>query len=150
MTQKETGIRYAAALLFILMLGTAASLNSPIWSFFDIPSFMITVAGGTMLTIVAHGRRGLSAMWKVAKEGGSKAQFEFAQTVASGAATQFERAGWLGTGIGIIQMLQNIDDPKSIGPAMAVSILCPLYAHIISAFVFHPMARNLEARSKMA
>ena len=149
MTDKETGTRFVSALLFVLMLVAAMASNGSIASFFDIPSFIITVGGGTMLTIVAHGRRGLSGMRKVAKEGGSKAQFEFAQTVASGAAKQFERVGWLGTGIGIIQMLQNLDDPKSIGPAMAVAILCPLYAHLISAFVFHPMAKNLEARSKL-
>ena len=150
MTQKETGTRLVAGLLFVLLLGAAMGSGGSIASFIDPPSLMITVGGGMLLTLIAHGRQGMSAMLRVSKEGGSKPQFEFAQTVASGAAKQFERVGWLGTGIGVIQMLQNLDDPRSIGPAMAIAILCPLYAHLISASIFHPIARDLEARSKLA
>ena len=149
MTQKETGTRLIAGLLFVLLIGAAMASGGSIASFIDPPSIMITVGGGMLLTLIAHGRQGIIGMRKVSKEGGSRAQFEFAQTVATGAAKQFERVGWLGTGIGIIQMLQALDDPKSIGPAMAVAILCPLYAHLISASIFHPMARELEARSKL-
>ena len=35
--------------------------------------------------------------------------------------------GMIGTLIGLVQMLSNMDDPKAIGPAMAVALLTTLY-----------------------
>ena len=39
--------------------------------------------------------------------------------------------GLLGTLIGLVSMLQNMSDPKAIGPAMAISFLPVLYAAVI-------------------
>jgi len=150
MTEQETGTRLLAGILFFVMVLAAIMFGSPIESFINPPSLLITVGGGALLTVMAHGFGGISGMRKISKEGGSRAQFEYAKTIAEGTAKQFERVGWLGTVIGLVQMLQNLDDPKSIGPAMAVALLCPFYGHLISASIFHPMARNLEARSKLA
>jgi len=150
MTQKETGTRLVAGILFFVMVLAAIMFGSPIQSFINPPSLLITVGGGALLTVFAHGFGGISDMRKISKDGGSRAQFEFAHTVAQGAAKQFERVGWLGTVIGLVQMLQNLDDPKSIGPAMAVALLCPFYGHLISASIFHPMAQRLDARAKLA
>ena len=41
-------------------------------------------------------------------------------------------AGFVGVLIGIIGMLQNMSDPKSIGPAMAISLLTLLYCNAVS------------------
>ena len=40
--------------------------------------------------------------------------------------------GMIGTLIGLIQMLGNMSDPKSIGPAMAVALLTTMYGAIIA------------------
>jgi flagellar motor component MotA len=150
MTEKETGTRLVAGILFFAMVLAAIMMGSPIEAFINAPSILITVGGGALLTVFAHGFGGIAAMRKISKEGGSRAQFEFAQTVAQGAAKQFERVGWLGTGIGVVQMLQQMDDPRSVGPAVAVALLCPFYAHLISASIFHPMAQRFDTRAKLA
>ncbi|SDK31189.1 chemotaxis protein MotA [Ferrimonas sediminum] len=54
--------------------------------------------------------------------------------------------GMIGTLIGLVAMLNNMDDPKSIGPAMAVALLTTLYGAIIANMVAAPIADKLELR----
>jgi len=54
--------------------------------------------------------------------------------------------GMIGTLIGLVQMLSNMDDPKSIGPAMAVALLTTLYGAILATMVFLPLADKLNLR----
>lgn len=53
--------------------------------------------------------------------------------------------GMIGTLIGLVQMLANMDDPKSIGPAMAVALLTTLYGAIIANAIAGPIAAKLTA-----
>lgn len=55
--------------------------------------------------------------------------------------------GMIGTLIGLVQMLANMDDPKSIGPAMAVALLTTLYGAVIANAVALPIAAKLKAIS---
>ncbi|MAY81283.1 MAG: hypothetical protein CL930_10935 [Deltaproteobacteria bacterium] len=55
--------------------------------------------------------------------------------------------GWVGTLIGLIQMLQNMSDPTAIGPAMAVALLTMLYGVIGSELIFRPAAANCLVRA---
>ena len=54
----------------------------------------------------------------------------------------------IGTLIGLVQMMANMDDPKSIGPAMAVALLTTLYGAVIANAVALPIADKLAHRSK--
>lgn len=56
--------------------------------------------------------------------------------------------GMIGTLIGLVQMLQNMSDPSSIGPAMAVALLTTLYGAIIMTVFTNPMAAKLKQFSK--
>ncbi len=56
--------------------------------------------------------------------------------------------GMIGTLIGLVQMLSNMDDPKQIGPAMAVALLTTLYGAIIANAFALPIAEKLSLRSK--
>lgn len=55
--------------------------------------------------------------------------------------------GMIGTLIGLVQMLSVMDDPKQIGPAMAVALLTTLYGAIIANMLALPIANKLELRS---
>ncbi|GIU42373.1 flagellar motor protein PomA [Shewanella algidipiscicola] len=54
--------------------------------------------------------------------------------------------GMIGTLIGLVAMLSNMDDPKSIGPAMAVALLTTLYGAIIANMIAIPIADKLTLR----
>jgi chemotaxis protein MotA len=56
--------------------------------------------------------------------------------------------GMIGTLIGLVQMLSNMDDPKKIGPAMAVALLTTLYGAIIANAFALPIANKLALRSE--
>lgn len=54
--------------------------------------------------------------------------------------------GMIGTIVGLVQMLSNMEDPKSIGPAMAVALLTTLYGAMIATMIANPIADKLELR----
>ena len=55
--------------------------------------------------------------------------------------------GMIGTLIGLVSMLQSLDDPSSIGPAMAVVLLTTFYGAVMANLIFLPFAKKLEERS---
>lgn len=56
--------------------------------------------------------------------------------------------GMIGTLIGLVQMLQTMNDPSTIGPAMAVALLTTFYGAIIANILCLPIAGKLKNRSK--
>lgn len=52
--------------------------------------------------------------------------------------------GLIGTLVGLVQMLADLDDPDSIGPAMAVALLTTFYGAILGTVVMAPLAAKLE------
>jgi chemotaxis protein MotA len=55
--------------------------------------------------------------------------------------------GLIGTLIGLVQMLQQMDDPTKIGPAMAVALLTTFYGSIIANMIGIPVGMKLSKRS---
>jgi len=55
--------------------------------------------------------------------------------------------GMIGTLIGLVQMLNKLSDPSTIGPAMAVALLTTFYGSILSTLFFLPIAGKLKART---
>ncbi|WP_218352700.1 flagellar motor protein PomA [Alteromonas lipotrueiana] len=54
--------------------------------------------------------------------------------------------GMIGTLIGLVAMLSNMDDPKAIGPAMAVALLTTLYGAFLANVICLPIASKLSNR----
>ncbi len=54
--------------------------------------------------------------------------------------------GMIGTLVGLVAMLSNMDDPKAIGPAMAVALLTTLYGAMLANMVAIPIADKLRLR----
>jgi len=52
--------------------------------------------------------------------------------------------GMIGTLVGLVVMLQNMDDPKKIGPGMAVALLTTLYGAVMANMVCLPLADKLN------
>src|SRR5690625_253910 len=54
----------------------------------------------------------------------------------------------IGTLIGLVLMLSNLDDPTSLGPNMAIALLTTLYGTVLANLVFLPMASKLERKTE--
>ncbi|MFK5892395.1 MAG: flagellar motor protein PomA [Pseudomonadota bacterium] len=55
--------------------------------------------------------------------------------------------GMIGTLVGLVGMLANMDDPKTIGPSMAVALLTTLYGAVLANAVCIPIADKLAYRA---
>ena len=55
--------------------------------------------------------------------------------------------GMIGTLVGLVNMLQNMDDPSSIGPAMAVALLTTLYGSLLANWICAPVASKLKGKN---
>jgi chemotaxis protein MotA len=52
--------------------------------------------------------------------------------------------GLIGTLVGLVQMLSQLNDPSSIGPAMAVALLTTFYGALLGTVILAPLASKLE------
>lgn len=56
--------------------------------------------------------------------------------------------GMIGTLIGLILMLNQLQDPSTLGPAMAVALITTLYGTVLANLVFAPMSKKLESKTE--
>ncbi|OKL36216.1 MotA/TolQ/ExbB proton channel family protein [Domibacillus mangrovi] len=56
--------------------------------------------------------------------------------------------GMIGTLIGLVLMLKNLNDPALLGPNMAIALLTTLYGSLLANLVFLPMASKLELKTE--
>lgn len=68
-------------------------------------------------------------------------------SVARRAAEVAPAMGLIGTLVGLVQMLNQLDDPSKIGPAMAIALLTTFYGAAMSTIFLMPLAAKLERNS---
>lgn len=56
--------------------------------------------------------------------------------------------GMIGTLVGLVKMLQSLNDPSAIGPAMAIALLTTLYGALMANLAFIPLAGKLKSRTQ--
>ncbi len=77
----------------------------------------------------------------------TRARHDAAAGILRRAAEISPAMGLIGTLIGLVQMLGNLDDPTTIGPSMAVALLTTFYGAVLANMVFSPLASKLERNS---
>jgi len=55
--------------------------------------------------------------------------------------------GMIGTLIGLINMLQQMHDPQSIGPAMAVALVTTFYGSVLANWICIPISTKLKSKN---
>ncbi|MCW5757623.1 MAG: motility protein A [Phycisphaeraceae bacterium] len=68
------------------------------------------------------------------------------KAVLDGLAKYAPAFGMIGTLLGLIFMLKNMDDPSKIGPGMAVALITTLYGALIANIFASPVADKLAAK----
>ena len=71
-----------------------------------------------------------------------------AESILRRAADIAPAMGLIGTLIGLVQMLGQLDDPSAIGPAMAVALLTTFYGDVIAHAILTPLAERLSKMSE--
>lgn len=70
------------------------------------------------------------------------------QKMYSAMGTYAPAFGMIGTLVGLIQMLQNLTDPSSVGPGMAMAMITTFYGALFANLFFLPMSGKLKQRSE--
>ena len=74
-------------------------------------------------------------------------RYEVAEKVFRGVAETAPGLGMLGTLVGLVQMLNNMSEPSSVGPAMAVALLTTFYGAFIAQVIAIPLADKLNLKA---
>ena len=139
-------LRSIFIVLGFMTLFAALEINSDILFFIDIPSLLFVTVMPLFFTLGFHGPSDLSKAVSsslIAKKLDEQSSFSYQQTLSSWRLTT-SASGVIGSLIGFVSMLAEMDDPSKIGPAMAVSLLTALYAVIISELLIAPMINRLK------
>lgn len=75
-------------------------------------------------------------------------RYDVAERVFRGIGESAPAIGMLGTLVGLVQMLNTLDDPSSIGPAMAIALLTTLYGAFIAQLMALPLADKLQLKAE--
>ena len=131
------------------LIGMGILLGSPFFVFFDVTAVLIVVIGTFFMLLATHGKDSLLLCSGMGRwlGGGSLSPWgadECRKTsdVAHSGGILAIAMGGLGCLIGLVSMLRNMDDPSTIGPAMAVTLLATFYAALMNLLFFVPMSRH--------
>lgn len=84
--------------------------------------------------------RGIMETELVSIEGRHKKSIAFWDTIA----TLGPAWGMIGTLVGLINMLQNMDDASTIGPSMSVALITTLYGSMLANWIALPVSNKLK------
>lgn len=74
-------------------------------------------------------------------------RYEVSERMFRGIGDSAPALGMIGTLVGLVQMLNNMEDPSSIGPAMAVALLTTFYGAFIAQLMALPLADKLRLKA---
>jgi len=125
-------------------------LGSPLLGFFDSISALFTGLSTFLLLMYTYGiqnlRSHLIGGWsRMLRPNQAPSWYDTdhakAARIGKSAIAYAVLGGMSGTLIGCVMMLQNMSDPRAIGPALGVAMLTPLYGVLLAALFFGPLVR---------
>ena len=136
--------RIGAGGVLACLLAVACAMGSPLSVFMDLPSTLLVIGGGGLAWWMTAGQ----ALWQLPATLRADAPTSAQLALAGLTVGQGRRATWLvgiaGFLIGSIQMLQALDDPSAVGPAVAVAFLTLFYPMLLEVFFFMPLRSAIE------
>ena len=138
------------AFLGISMVLAGVLLGGTLAAFIDLPSVAIVFGCTTFFTFAYHSVGDTIRAFSVALSSKDISAAEAQQHVRTLSTVRIlaSASGVVGALIGMVNMLANMDDPRAIGPAMAVALLTVLYGVIIAELFVGPLINRLRNRAK--
>ncbi len=147
------GIKYPNAMGWLLaasMVHMAILAGGSVALFINAPSAILVLGVSYFVGIAAHGWRDFNCsikalLYAYRKRVPSSLGMIHIHIIRS-MRVYVVLSGLLGFLVGLVQMLNNLDDPSKIGPALAVAILTVFYSVLLILLVFQPALSFLESR----
>jgi hypothetical protein len=113
--------------------------------FIDLPSLMIVGLPTVGLTVAAFGpREPVESVAFLFAGNPTEAQLSRGSGIAFAVGGIALATGMLGSLIGVVQMLQTLSDPTSVGPAMSLALLTTMYGIAVALLAFVAALRLAE------
>ena len=131
----------------VILLALLAVAMGDLTMFIDIPSALIVL--GFTIGALIFARAGIPNMFGAAFDAGATA--EQLQAAARGwtqARTYSVASGIIGTMVGFVIVLKNLDDIGAIGPGLAIAIITVFYGLVLGYGICLPMQSRLEDRAR--
>ena len=117
--------------------GLAAAFHSSLPIFFDAPSFFIVIVPTLLLSFAFHGPTSVFGALRSQDRG--EPELKNSIVVLRTLQNLTRACGCIGSLMGLVMMLANMDNPAKIGPAMAVAVLSVLYGLFIAELFLGPL-----------
>lgn len=136
------------------VLGTGLFLaavlcGGSVMAFVNVPSILIVIGGMICFSLAHHDADAIKEAIEHALGNEPSQNLQKDISVLATLRKTTYGSGVAGTLIGLVQMLQNLDDPSSIGPAMAVALLTALYSVLIVEFLIDPLTNRILSRANI-
>ena len=132
------------------LLVAAILMGSPLGVFIDLPSAVLVFGGGLVAWLGIVGRQWRALPDALRAERPTAAELDAAEQVARSGRRAVWLMGLVSTLIGFVQILQQVDDPYALGPALAVCMLTVFYAGLADALVVSPLISRVRLRRSEA
>jgi len=141
------GVLATALALYGILRGT------PLIIFLDLTTVQLVLLLPVAFLLQAHGVAGLKTIQQavgcwLGPDNLPPERLSDASCVVETAAKATIKGALVCVLIGAIQILQGMDDPTAVGPAMSVMCLSYFYAHIINFVVWGPLGRWLAQHAQ--
>ena len=140
-------MRVLGFVLIVVVLMVGIGSNLPV--LLDLPSMLITFVGPLALLLFS-GRR-IGNMFGALFSGQATGE-QLAEAADSWRLTGVYAMAWggLGTIIGVVIMLKNVDDPAAVAPGTAICILTLFYGLLLAYAIATPLEARLRDRAAAA
>ncbi len=134
----------ATTFSFVLIVAKTA-----FWVYFDLPSFAIVPVLSSLVPCLIFGASGLRTAFSAPfAKSATKLELQTSIAFFKALGTSAWVFGLIGTIMGTVAMMYNIDDRSQIGPNMALALLTLFYAVMVWAVIILPF--TLNAKEKLA
>ena len=137
---------------FIVMVVMIAAglLQIRLGPFVDSGSLLITCGVTAAALLMAYGSGCWTATAAVFRRNASREALALAVAVFERGKSFAVASGVVGTFIGVIIMLKNLDDPARVGPGLALASLTTAYGVLLAYGVYLPVCASLRRRLQEA
>lgn len=142
--------RWAGGVALGMLLVMGILVGSPLGTFIDVPSAILTFGGGLAAWLAASGKAVPALFKTLQREVATPSELARARATVQAGRRSFWLVAGAATMVGLTQMLQALDDPAAIGPALAVSMLPLFYAFVADLFIASPLAHRVAAKQVSA
>ena len=126
---------FGTCVIFAALIIDGTNINPyRLYIFINVPTISLIWGGGLFLSLAIHGHTALikAFVFGLSEQKESHKQAQSHITVLSSLHNIIMGLGFIGGIAGVILCWHRLDDPKSLGPALALSYLSVLYAIILS------------------